>query len=97
MSRRKRSLSSFSRGVGVPEAAAVRTDFVGEDDFAVGGAAKFDFEIHQEYVAFVENVEEDGVDLVGEFVDAVEFFVGGDTEGDSVVVVNQRVAEFVVL
>ena len=38
----------FFEGVGVPEAAAVRADFVSQHDFAVGGAAEFDFEVHQQ-------------------------------------------------
>ena len=72
MLRRNRSLSRCAPVVASPETAGVGADLVGQDDRAVGQAAKLELKVHQTDVGVQHDLLQHLVDLEGILRDGVQ-------------------------
>ena len=84
-------------GLAVPQAAGVGADLIGQDDGAVGGLAELQLEVHQSYAALAPEGLQDLVDAEGVLLDEVDLLPGSQLQGQSVILVQQRIVQVVVL
>lgn len=84
-------------GVLVPQAAAVRAEFVAQDDGAVVEYAEFELEVHQQQAGVVEQLGQHVVDLEGQLLHARQLLSCTPAERHDVGFVDERVALGVVL
>ena len=75
-------------GAGIPEAAGVGGDLVGQHDGAVAQAAELQLEVHQIHVDLLEEVLHQFVGPEGQRLDGVDLLAGGQLQGQGVVLVD---------
>ena len=90
-------LVQMGAGGGIPEAAGVGADLVGQDDGAIGQTAELQLEVDQTDVGIQQDLLQHFVDLEGVLGDGVDLFLGGQIQGQGVVVVDERIMQIVVL
>ena len=83
-------------GLGVPEAAGVGADLVRQDNGPVLQAAELQLEVHQGHAAGGPEGLEEVVDLEGVLLNGLNFLLGGQLQGQGVVLVQKRVPQVVV-
>ena len=60
-------LIEFLVRLGIPQTAGIRTDFIGQHDFAVARLAELDFEVHERDAQLLEQVGQQYVDAARQF------------------------------
>ena len=90
-------LVHFLLGVLVPQAAAVRAEFVAQHYGAIAEHAEFEFEVDQQQACVVEQLAQDVVDLERQLLHARQLLGGAPAERHDVGFVDERVALGVVL
>ena len=87
----------MSAGGGVPEAAGIRADLIGQHDGAVRQTAKLQLEVDQTDVELQQVLAQNLVDLEGVLADGVDLILRGQAQSQGMVVVDEGIMVVIVL
>lgn len=87
----------MSAGGGVPEAAGIRADLIGQHDGAVRQTAELQLEVDQTDVELQQVLAQNLVDLEGVLADGVDLILCGQAQSQGMVVVDEGIMIVIVL